>query len=83
MADGDVTLVLTADEALVLSDWLERVYGDASATPHPLVEDRAELVALWSLHAVLERQLVAIFQPDYGEQVRAARKRLRGERESN
>ncbi len=64
---------LTADEALVLSDWLAR-FIEAGPTH---IEDQAELRALWNLDCVLEEVLVEPFHPDYRQLVQDARDRLR------
>jgi hypothetical protein len=74
MADSaDVSISLTADEALVLFDILHRWEDDdrVSAPQHA-----SEQVALWNLSALLERELREPFDPDYADQVAAARARL-------
>jgi hypothetical protein len=71
-----VTLELTADEALVLFEWLSR--SSPSDQPAPYA-DRAEQIALWNLECLLERVLVEPFDPDYDALVQAARTALRGE----
>jgi hypothetical protein len=74
MADtGDVTISLTADEALVLFDLLHRWEDDerVSAPQH-----QGEQVALWNLSALLERELREPFAPGYNELVSDARARL-------
>ncbi len=68
----EVVISLTADEALVLSDWLSR-FIEAGATH---IEDQAELRALWNLDCLLERE-VPVFRSDYGELLQQARDRLR------
>ncbi|NUW33812.1 hypothetical protein HTZ77_20570 [Nonomuraea sp. SMC257] len=75
MAEGEFTIKLTQDQALVLSDWLDRVIGTAEFGD--LVgEDRA----VWSpLHVIagrLETSLVEVFMPDYSGRLAAARERL-------
>ena len=71
-----VTLELTADEALVLFDWL----GRSSSRDQPAAfADPAERVALGNLECLLERVLVEPLDPDYAALVEAARAALRGE----
>jgi hypothetical protein len=69
--DGDVTLRLTSDEALVLYDWLHRCQDRVVQPGHP-----GEQVALWNLSALLERELIQPFQDDYPQLVAQARVRL-------
>jgi hypothetical protein len=70
-----VTLELTADEALVLFEWLSR----SSPSDRPArYADRAEQIALGNLLCQLERVLVVPFDPDYDALVQAARTALRG-----
>jgi hypothetical protein len=68
-----VNLNLSADEALVLFDWL----GRFNAGSAPAIEDQAEQRALWNLEALLESALVAPLTPDYDARLKAARDRLR------
>ena len=72
-ADGDVLIRLTSDEALVLFDFTSRF----SDTDRLELADQAEERALWNLCCYFEKQLVQPFQGDYGEQLAAARDRLR------
>jgi hypothetical protein len=76
MAD-EVLLRLTADEALVLFEWLHRMEETGSYAA--VVEDPAETVALWNLLALFERELVEPLQDDYAGMVAAARARLKAE----
>jgi hypothetical protein len=69
---ADVTISLTADQALVLFEWMMR---DAGAERLPTTH-RAEEVVLWAIEAQLEKCLVEPFQPDYVAKVAAARERL-------
>ena len=73
MANEDIPISLTGDEALVLFDLLHRWEGDGEvgAPRHD-----AERVALWSLSALLERVLWEPLDPRYAELVSAARARL-------
>jgi hypothetical protein len=69
----EVTMTLTADEALVLFELLHR--WEDSNTIDPVLQP-GEQVALWAVSAQLERTLVEPFQEDYGDQVESARQRL-------
>lgn len=74
MADSaNVSISLTADEALVLFDILHRWEEDdrVSAPQHP-----SEQVVLLNLSALLERELRQTVDPDYADQVAVARARL-------
>lgn len=75
MATDTVTLSLTADEALVLFAFLTR-YTESDQLE---TVDQAEQRALWNLCALFERALVQPFDPDYTDQLAAARDRLRDE----
>lgn len=67
-------VTLTDDEALVLSDWLDRVmHRDDFAQ---LVDDRAVWAPLVKLSGSLETQLPVIFDASYADQLEAARERL-------
>jgi hypothetical protein len=68
-----VRLELTADEALVLFEFLSR-YGESDTLS---VVDQAEQRALWNLQCLFEKQLVEPLRPDYLAIVAAARDRLR------
>jgi hypothetical protein len=73
-ADGDpVTIQLSRDEALALFERLHRSEGQDGVSPP---EHHAEQVALWTLSALLERELVAPFQQHYRQLVEEARERL-------
>ena len=67
----EVLVGLTADEALVLFEWLHRM--EAGPGFDSIVEDYVEKVALWNLSALRERELVESFHHDYTERVAAAR----------
>ena len=72
--DGEVLVRLSRDEALVLFEWLHRAADQdelRTATTH-----HAELIALESLSALLEAELVEPFAADYANLVAAARRRL-------
>jgi len=72
-ADG-VTISLTADQALVLFEWLTREDGKG-ALP---TEHQAEQNVLWEIEAQLEKSLVEPLRPDYEALLVAARERLLG-----
>lgn len=74
MADADVSIGLSRDEALVLFEWLART-GTAE---HPAdFEDQAERRVLWDIGAKLESVLVEPLREDYAELLFAARTRVR------
>jgi hypothetical protein len=68
-----VKLELTADEALVLFEFLSR-YGESDTLS---IVDQAEQRALWNLQCLFEKQLVEPFCTDYAALLAAARDRLR------
>lgn len=68
-----VRLELTADEALVLFEFLARFDDEETLT----IQDQAEERALWNVHCLLQKQLVEIFRPDYKALLASARDRLR------
>ncbi|MFD4319031.1 hypothetical protein [Streptomyces sp. NPDC058548] len=68
---------LTDDQALVLSDWMNRVTHREDFST--LVDDRAVWSALFKISGTLETQLSAIFDSSYSERLDAARQRLIGE----
>ena len=68
-----VSIELTADEALVLFDWLARFnQGDKST-----FEDIAEQRVLFDLESKLESSLALPFDPNYKGLLAKARNRLR------
>ena len=68
-----VQISLTADEALVLFEFLSRFEESNELT----IVDHAEERALSNLLGPLQKQLVSPFQHDYLEQLQRARNRLR------
>jgi hypothetical protein len=70
----DVTLRLTNDEALVLSDWLDR--HDKGGTLEGLCDHKGEVAAFRRLEGLLEKELVEPFDPRYEQLVAKARERL-------
>lgn len=73
MSQAPITLQLSADEALVLFEFL----GRFSTREVLCIEDQAEERALWNLECLLERQLVEPFTAGYAQSLAAARERLR------
>jgi len=71
----DVTITLTADEALVLFE-LTRRFSD---TDKLTIEDQAEERALWNLCCIFEKKLVILIDIAYSAALQAARDRLRDE----
>jgi hypothetical protein len=69
-----VTVEFSADEALVLFDWLERKSPPGQPPPF---EDKAEQQVLWDLGCLLESVLVEPFDATYAEQLAAARAAVR------
>lgn len=70
--DG-VTVKLSADEALVLFEWLWRWQETGTLE----IRDPAEQAPLWSIGRVLDKTLVEPFMPDYQQRLKAACDRLR------
>ncbi|GAA2424433.1 hypothetical protein [Mycolicibacterium llatzerense] len=66
-----VTLELSADEALVLFDWLARTSQTGAPVPF---DDPAEQQVLWNLECALERILVEPFSTDYRSLLTACRR---------
>jgi hypothetical protein len=70
-----VSVQFSAEEALVLFEWLSRSEdGEALA---PTFIDEAEQKVLWLLQAQLERSLVALFAPNYEKLLANARVTVR------
>ena len=76
MAEDDIAITLSHDEALVLFDWLSRTDAQRNDL-RDIVEDQAEQRALWNLTCLLEREIPELFSPDYRDAVDQARLRLR------
>jgi ABC-type cobalt transport system substrate-binding protein len=64
----EVTVALTRKEALVLFEFLRR-YDDEGEYAFA---DQAEQRVLWDLECALQPQLIEVFDPKYGELLRAA-----------
>ncbi|MFD4233364.1 hypothetical protein [Streptomyces sp. NPDC058542] len=76
MGGSQVTIELTADEALVLSHWLERLQmTDLSR----VVDDPAVWAPIHRIAGTLDKALPELFAPDCDRRLEAARQRLRPE----
>jgi hypothetical protein len=75
MTEDDVIIRLTHDQALVLSDWLNRSMGtqDFDALVN---RDRAVWAPLYRIDGTLDTTLPEIFAHDYKARLHAARERL-------
>ncbi|MER5971519.1 hypothetical protein ABT112_17605 [Streptomyces sp. NPDC002055] len=74
METSPITIRLTPDEALVLSDWLERVQ---MTDLDRMVDDPAVWAPIHKIAGTLDKALPCIFASDYAEWLEAARQRLR------
>ena len=72
-----VRITLTGDEALVLSDWLDRVMHTKEFAR--TVDDRAVWSALLRISGTLETSLPVVFDADYTDRLREAQERLLAE----
>jgi hypothetical protein len=72
-ANSEVQISLTAEEALVLFEFLRR-YSDSEQLN---IVDQAEQRALWNLCCIFEKKSVAPFNMEYGQALSEARARLR------
>ncbi|WP_228924982.1 hypothetical protein [Streptomyces sp. DH7] len=76
MGDSQVTIELSADEALVLSHWLEKLQmTDLSR----VVDDPAVWAPIHRIAGTLDKALPDLFAPDHDRRLEAARQRLRPE----
>ncbi|MGI5417899.1 hypothetical protein [Actinomadura luteofluorescens] len=76
VSEDDFTIRLTRDQALVLSDWLDRM--EANEQFDRLVnEDRAVWSPILQISGTLDKSLGEIFMPDYTARLEAARERLK------
>lgn len=73
--NSEVNITRTADEALVLFEFLSR-YSDSEQLN---IVDQAEQRALWNLCCIFEKKSVAPFDMEYGQALSEARARLRDE----
>ncbi|GII63363.1 hypothetical protein Skr01_34480 [Sphaerisporangium krabiense] len=69
-----ITITLSADQALVLSDWLERLEADTAL--RRVVDDPAVWSALHTIGGTLDKSLTLIFSADYTDRLASARERL-------
>jgi len=76
VSDGTVRVLLSANEALVLFEWLHRVEDQEAALG---IEDQAEQRVLWDMSACLERVLVEPFDGNFHQLVSDARAAVRDE----
>lgn len=72
-------LELSSEEALVLFEWLSRSEDEDDEMLESTFADKAEQFVLWSLHAQLQKALVAPFRTDYDRLLQAARDAIRGQ----
>ncbi len=70
--NSEVHITLTADEALVLFEFLSR-YSDSDQLN---IVDQAEQRALWNLCCIFEKKSVASFDLEYAQALSEARARL-------
>jgi len=70
--NSDVQIALTADEALVLFEFLSR-YSDSEELN---IVDQAEQRVLWNLCCIFEKKLIAPFNMEYAQALSEARARL-------
>jgi hypothetical protein len=67
---GDVTIRITKNEALVLFAYLSRLNEQTSTKDF---EHQADQIVLWNIEAVLEAELPEVLQHDYLEVIQNAR----------
>jgi hypothetical protein len=75
VADEEITIKLTRDQAFMLSDWLYRMMG-TPAFDNLVNEERAVWSPLYTIAGTLNKSFVEIFMPDYGDRLLNARERL-------
>jgi hypothetical protein len=73
--NAEVKITLTADEALVLFEFLSR-YSDSNQLN---IVDQAEQRAIWNLYCIFEKKSVTPFNIEYAQALSEARARLRDE----
>ncbi|MWA01565.1 hypothetical protein F8568_014505 [Actinomadura sp. LD22] len=76
MQGEEIVIRLTRDEALVLSEWLERLQMTDLGR---VVDDSAVWAPLHRIAGTLDKALPDLFAADYAERLDAARRRLRPE----
>jgi hypothetical protein len=72
----DVQISLTADESVVLFEFVRRFSDSDDLT----IVDQAEQRALWNLCCILERGALAPLEGDWPDLLQQARERLRDEK---
>jgi hypothetical protein len=75
VADEEITIKLTRDQAFVLSDWLYRMMG-TPAFDNLVNHERAVWSPLYTIAGTLNQSFVEIFMPDYSGRLLNARERL-------
>ena len=73
-----VTVRLSHDEALVLSDLLHRWEETNSLNELSIFEDKAERVVLWDLCASFDPTIDEVFRDDYSARLSQARRAILG-----
>ena len=73
MADSDIHLELSRDEALVFFEWLSRFNKVANST----FDDQAEQRVLWDIEGKLESILTEPLDSNYDERLAEARAHVR------
>ena len=66
-------ITLTKDEAVVLYDMVYKM----NRQKKPLFSDSAEQMVLWSLEAILEKELLAPCKKEYSDMVETAKENVR------
>jgi hypothetical protein len=75
VADEELTIKLSKDQALVLSDWLDHVMG-TPAFDNLVNEEPAVWSPLHRIAGTLNKSLGEVFMPDYSRRLHVARERL-------
>ncbi|MFJ2739204.1 hypothetical protein ACIO3O_06005 [Streptomyces sp. NPDC087440] len=74
MIESQITIKLTSDQALVLSDWLEKLQmTDLSR----VIDDPAVWSPIHRIAGTLDKALPELFAADCAQRLEAARQRLR------
>ncbi|MEU9736781.1 hypothetical protein [Streptomyces sp. NPDC048002] len=76
MDDDAITIRLSRDQALVLSDWLYEVVFQSDDLAG-IVPDPAVWSPIHTISGTLDTTLPDLFMPEYGSRVAAAKERLR------
>ena len=74
MNNPKLSIELSKNEALVFFEFLTRF--NQKDWPE-IFEDQAEQRVLWDIEAILEKELVEPFKPDYEEIIKQARETIR------